>query len=67
MLVISRRVGESFFIGDDVKVVVLKCGVSVRLGIEAPNSVSILRGELFDEKHGTSESSDGADVQRNAP
>lgn len=47
MLVLTRRVGETLLIGDDIEVVVLGVsGHQVRIGIEAPNSVSILREEL---------------------
>jgi carbon storage regulator len=47
MLVLSRKVGERILIGDEVVVTVL--GVSahqVRLGIEAPRSIDVLRAEL---------------------
>jgi sRNA-binding carbon storage regulator CsrA len=33
VLVFTRREGESFFIGDDIKVVILKAGSQVRIGI----------------------------------
>lgn len=47
MLILGRRVGETLHIGEDVKVFVLHCDrTSVRLGIEAPSSVTILRGEI---------------------
>ncbi|MCL6577738.1 carbon storage regulator CsrA [Kyrpidia sp.] len=48
MLVLSRRAGEAIVIGEDVRVVVLETrGDVVRLGIEAPRAVSILREEIF--------------------
>lgn len=47
MLVLSRRVGESLQIGDDVVVTVLEVrGDVVRLGIAAPRSVAVNRSEL---------------------
>ncbi len=47
MLVLSRKRGESLVIGDDVRVVVTRIvGNRVTLGIEAPNHVHIVRGEL---------------------
>lgn len=47
MLVLSRRLQEKIRIGDNVTITVLRMkGKSVRLGIEAPNHVSVLRGEL---------------------
>lgn len=51
MLVLSRKVGERIVIGDSIEVVVLGVERSgqVRLGIEAPRQVRILRRELIDE------------------
>lgn len=50
MLVLSRRVGESVMIGDDVVVTVLDVrGEVVRLGIAAPRSVAVHREELLAE------------------
>ena len=47
MLVLSRREGERIRIGDSVTVTVVRCaGDKVRIGIEAPNDLLILRGEL---------------------
>ena len=47
MLVLSRRVGESVVIGDDVTVTVLEVrGDVVRIGIDAPRSVAVNRAEL---------------------
>jgi carbon storage regulator len=47
MLVLSRRIGERVCIGPDVVVRVVEIsGNRVRLGIEAPEEVLILRGEL---------------------
>ena len=49
MLVLSRKPGESIRIGDDIKVTVVKIrGNRVRVGIEAPNGIHIVRGELND-------------------
>lgn len=47
MLVLSRKVGERIVIGDGiaVKVTVVR-GKSVRLAIDAPKDVKVLRGEL---------------------
>lgn len=48
MLVLTRRLMERFYIGDDICVVVVRLdGGQVRLGIEAPRHVPILRGELL--------------------
>ncbi len=50
MLVLSRRVGESIVIGDDVTVTVLEVrGDIVRIGIDAPRSVAVHRAELLEQ------------------
>ena len=47
MLILTRRIGESIRIGDDVTVVVLEVkGSQVRLGVEAPTGVAIDRHEI---------------------
>ena len=47
MLVLSRREGEKIIIGDSVAVTIVRLsGEKVRLGIEAPEDVLILRCEL---------------------
>jgi carbon storage regulator len=47
MLVLSRKVGESFVIGDDILVTVVRiAGGGVRIGIEAPSDYAIVRKEL---------------------
>ncbi|NPA11084.1 MAG: carbon storage regulator CsrA [Epsilonproteobacteria bacterium] len=50
MLVISRRVNEKIKIGEDIEIVVVEIGKNqVKIGIEAPKNVHILRGELIEE------------------
>lgn len=50
MLILTREQGESIVIGDAVEIVVLGMkGGHVRIGINAPRQVKILRGELRDE------------------
>lgn len=47
MLVLSRRPGEALVIGDGIRVVILSVeGERVRVGIEAPREVPVLRAEL---------------------
>lgn len=47
MLILGRRVGESIVIDGGITVVVLACDRGgVRLGVEAPGAVSILRAEI---------------------
>lgn len=49
MLVLSRKTGERILIGDDVAITVVRIGPnSVRVGIEAPRSMNIVREELCD-------------------
>jgi carbon storage regulator len=48
VLILTRRVGEKVMIGDDVSVTVLRVkGNQVRLGVDAPKSVSVQREEIF--------------------
>lgn len=50
MLVISRKFGESFYIGNDIKVTVVKIDENkVRIGIDAPREVPVWRSELMPE------------------
>lgn len=48
MLVLRRKVGESFLLGDNITVTVLgvESGGTINLGIDAPRDVLILRSEL---------------------
>lgn len=45
MLIITRRAGESFFIGDEIEVVILEG--TAKVGIAAPSEFQILRTELI--------------------
>ncbi|HSG72805.1 MAG TPA: carbon storage regulator CsrA, partial [Planctomycetaceae bacterium] len=48
MLVLSRRVGEGVCIGDNIKVTIVRIdGNQIRLTIDAPRSIPILREELL--------------------
>jgi carbon storage regulator len=50
VLVLTRRVGQSIVIGDDVVVTVLEVrGDSVRLGVDAPRTVKVHREEVWRE------------------
>jgi carbon storage regulator CsrA len=50
MLVLGRKAEQSFTIGDKIKVTILEArsGGYVRIGIEAPPGVKVLRSELVD-------------------
>jgi carbon storage regulator len=48
MLILTRRVGETLVIGDDVNVTVLGVrGNQVRLGVNAPKEVAVHREEIY--------------------
>ena len=50
MLVLTRRQGESIKIGEDIRITVLQLlGRKVRIGIDAPDDVKIVRNELGPE------------------
>lgn len=49
MLILTRRVGETVVIGDEVQVTVLGVkGNQVRLGVNAPRDVSVHRQEIYE-------------------
>lgn len=47
MLILTRKTGQGFLIGDDIEITVTEIsGDKVRIGIDAPKQVKILRNEL---------------------
>ena len=49
MLILTRKIGESILIGDNITIKVVETGKnSVRIGIDAPRDITVLRQEVFD-------------------
>ncbi len=47
MLVLSRKAGETIWIGEDVEIIISEVkGEQVKIGIRAPRSIDVIRGEL---------------------
>jgi carbon storage regulator len=69
MLILTRRVGESVVIGEDVTVTVLGVkGNQVRIGINAPKHVAVHREEIFERiKNGRGAEGAPADEPQNPP
>ena len=56
MLILTRRIGESLKIGDDIRVTVLGVrGNQIRMGIHAPAEVPVHREEVYDRIHENAE------------
>ena len=50
MLILTRRIGESLNIGDEIEISIVKVkGNQIVLGIEAPREISVIRSELLSE------------------
>jgi carbon storage regulator len=69
MLILTRRVGESVVIGEDVTVTVLGVkGNQVRIGINAPKHVAVHREEIFERiKSGRGADTAPAEEPQNTP
>lgn len=50
MLVLSRKMGESIIIGDNIEISIVDIqGDNIRIGINAPKSIKIFRKEVYEE------------------
>ena len=67
MLVLSRKVDETIIIGDNISITILQSkGNRVRIGVEAPRNVRVLRGELPPSDSGQAEPSETSASENNA-
>ena len=67
MLVLSRKVGERLVIGDNITIVVSRvAGNRVTIGIEAPDHVRVIRGELRPALEAAAVSRTGGPFETNA-
>ncbi len=65
MLILRRKTGESVLLGDDIKITVVECGSEgVRLAIDAPKDVQILREELVEATKANKEAAAAADKEK---
>lgn len=66
MLILTRRAGETLMIGDDVSITVLGVkGNQVRIGVNAPKTVSVHREEIYQRIQREKTQQAGGDVEFN--
>ena len=63
MLVLGRKINEVIHVGDDIRIVLISIqGNWARIGVEAPNNLPIVRGELKDSWRGDTRKKGGGDA-----
>lgn len=68
MLVLSRKPGERILIGDNVAITVVRIGPnSVRIGIDAPRDMNIVREELCQAGHEVVAGAEGLQIEVTIP
>lgn len=59
MLILTRKIGESLLIGDEVEITVLSVrGSQVKLGVKAPKDIAVHREEIYQRIKSLSENTD---------
>lgn len=64
MLILSRRIGESLHLGDDIKITVLSVrGQQIKLGLDVPDTMPVYREEIY--RHVQSQNASALDLDSN--